>query len=107
MGIPTASRPEKFNRGARGGPTMRSGARHTQNFEVLTPEWPAPSNVRAAFTLRSGGVSPAPFNTLNIGAHVGDAPAGVAENRHRVRMGLALPAEPAWLEQVHGTAVVA
>ncbi|HEV2229631.1 MAG TPA: peptidoglycan editing factor PgeF [Steroidobacteraceae bacterium] len=73
--------------------------------EVLTPEWPAPQTVRAAFTLRSGGVSAPPFDSLNLGAHVGDSPAAVAENRRRVRARLDLPAEPAWLEQVHGTRV--
>jgi YfiH family protein len=61
--------------------------------------------VHAAFTLRSGGVSAVPFDTLNVGAHVGDFPPAVAENRRRVRRLLALPAEPLWLEQVHGTAV--
>ncbi len=73
--------------------------------QVLTPEWRAPRAVRAAFTLRSGGVSVAPFDSLNLGAHVGDSPAAVAENRRRVRDRLNLPAEPAWLEQVHGTRV--
>jgi YfiH family protein len=61
--------------------------------------------VRAAFTLRSGGASAAPFDSLNLGAHVGDSPAAVAENRRRVCQVLNLPAEPAWLEQVHGTRV--
>jgi YfiH family protein len=61
--------------------------------------------VRAGFTLRSGGVSAAPFESLNLGAHVGDSPAAVAENRRRVCAQLSLPAEPAWLEQVHGTHV--
>lgn len=84
---------------------MSAGARSV-HLEVLTPEWPAPSNVRAAFTLRMGGVSAAPFNTLNVGAHVGDAPAHVADNRQRVRTALVLPGEPAWLEQVHGTGLV-
>ncbi|HXY95482.1 MAG TPA: peptidoglycan editing factor PgeF [Steroidobacteraceae bacterium] len=73
--------------------------------QVLTPEWRAPRGVRAAFTLRGGGVSAAPFDSLNLGAHVGDSAAAVAENRRRVREGLSLPAEPAWLEQVHGTRV--
>jgi polyphenol oxidase len=73
---------------------------------VLTPDWPAPPAVRAAFTLRAGGVSAAPYDSLNVGAHVGDAPASVAENRRRVCEHLSLPAEPAWLEQVHGTDVI-
>lgn len=74
-------------------------------MSILTPEWPAPSTVHAAFTLRSGGVSAAPFDSLNLGIHVGDQEAAVAENRRRVRTQLRLPQEPAWMEQVHGTAV--
>jgi purine-nucleoside/S-methyl-5'-thioadenosine phosphorylase / adenosine deaminase len=81
----------------------RGGA--TAQPEVLTPEWSAPRAVRAGFTLRGGGVSAAPFDTLNVGAHVGDSAAAVSENRRRVRQLLRLPEEPAWLEQVHGTAV--
>jgi hypothetical protein len=69
------------------------------------PDWRVPAAVHAAFTLRTGGVSAAPFGSLNLGAHVGDSPAAVAENRRRVRVRLDLPAEPAWLEQVHGTRV--
>ena len=72
---------------------------------ILVPDWPAPHNVRAAFTLRSGGVSLAPFDSLNVGVHVGDAPEAVRENRRRVREQLRLPAEPTWIEQVHGTDV--
>ena len=72
----------------------------------LEPAWPAPATVRAAFTLRCGGVSAAPFDTLNVGAHVGDLPRHVGENRARVRAALALPHEPRWLEQVHGRDVV-
>jgi YfiH family protein len=71
----------------------------------LTPAWPAPAGVRAAFTLRGEGVSAAPFDTLNVAAHVGDAPDAVHENRRRVCEALALPEEPLWLEQVHGSAV--
>jgi polyphenol oxidase len=73
---------------------------------ALTPEWPVSPRVRAAFTLRSGGVSTAPYDTLNVGAHVGDDPACVRQNRTRVCALLQLPVEPAWLEQVHGNEVV-
>ena len=72
-------------------------------FEVIAPDWPAPPAVRAAFTLRMGGVSAAPFDSLNVGAHVGDADAAVTENRRRVRVQLRLPAEPRWLEQVQAS----
>lgn len=72
---------------------------------LLMPEWPVSRAVRAAFTLRMGGVSAPPFDSLNLGAHVGDDTAAVAENRRRVRERLSLPAEPDWIEQVHGTRV--
>lgn len=71
----------------------------------LTPQWPAPASVHAAFTLREGGVSTGPFGTLNLGAQVGDLADAVAENRRRVQHALGLNASPLWLEQVHGTAV--
>src|SRR6516165_2320550 len=75
-------------------------------LEVLRPDWPAPPRVRAAVTLRTGGVSRPPFESLNLAAHVGDDPEAVAENRARVRRALELPREPVWLTQVHGIEVV-
>jgi hypothetical protein len=72
---------------------------------LLVPRWEAPLTVRAACTLRTGGVSAPPFESLNLGGHVGDEPAAVAENRRRVAAALALPREPLWLEQVHGARV--
>lgn len=72
----------------------------------ILPVWPAPARVRACATTRLGGVSEGPYASLNLGAHVGDRAEHVAENRRRVREALALPAEPAWLEQVHGIQVV-
>ncbi|HUN74422.1 MAG TPA: peptidoglycan editing factor PgeF [Steroidobacteraceae bacterium] len=75
-------------------------------MEFLTPDWPAPRAVRAAFTLRHGGVSDGSFATLNLGLHTGDAMEAVKENRRRVRGMLGLPGEPAWLDQVHGTEVL-
>jgi YfiH family protein len=75
-------------------------------MNIIEPEWPAPSRVHAAFTLRVGGVSVAPYDSLNVGAHVGDAPAAVGENRRRLRERLQLPDEPVWLDQVHGTEVI-
>src|ERR1700709_2462078 len=70
---------------------------------LIFPDWPAPAGVRAAFTLRMGGVSAAPYDALNMGAAIGDSLEAVAENRRRVSEVLRLPAEPGWLEQVHGT----
>ena len=71
----------------------------------LEPEWPAPAGVRALSTFRGGGVSPAPYVSCNLGDHVGDSPEAVAENRRRLKAAAGLPAEPAWLRQVHGTNV--
>lgn len=74
--------------------------------DLILPDWPTPPGVRAVFTLRIGGVSVPPFDTFNVATHVGDEPRAVAENRARLRASLELPAEPAWLEQVHGNRVV-
>lgn len=77
--------------------------RETDHF--LYPDWPAPARVRALVTTRLGGVSRAPWESFNLGTHVGDDPASVAENRRRLRQHL--PTEPHWLEQVHGIEVAA
>ena len=73
---------------------------------LLRPQWPAPPSVRSACTLRSGGVSVGPYESLNLATHVGDRAEAVAGNRARVRAGLQLPGEPLWLAQVHGNVVV-
>jgi YfiH family protein len=57
-------------------------------------------------TDRHGGVSAAPYASMNLGDHVGDAAEAVAENRRRLRQAAGLPAEPSWLRQVHGTQVL-
>jgi len=76
-------------------------------IELIHPDWPAPPAVRAAFTLRRGGVSRPPYHSLNVGAHTGDDRAAVEENRRRIREALRLPADPSWLMQEHGVSVVA
>jgi YfiH family protein len=75
-------------------------------IDVIRPDWPAPALVRACSTTRCGGISESPFDSLNLGGNTEDSPAAVAENRHRLRESLHLPAEPAWLQQVHGIEVV-
>ena len=64
------------------------------------PDWPAPTGVRALSSTRSGGVSAPPWQSFNLGDHVGDDPLAVAANRAALRR--ELPAEPVWLAQVHG-----
>ncbi len=70
----------------------------------ILPDWPAPANVHAVMTTRAGGVSLPPYTSFNPASHVGDDPAAVAENRRLLRQWL--PAEPLWLNQVHGCDVV-
>ena len=72
----------------------------------IQPNWPAPTNVRAASTLRSGGVSREPYDTFNLASHVGDDAPAVTENRRLLKSALRLSAEPAWLEQIHSDVVV-
>lgn len=74
-------------------------------IRLIKPEWSAPEFVQAAFSLRSGGTSSPPWDSLNLGVHVGDDLDAVARNRHRLGEALALPSQPWWLDQVHGTAV--
>jgi YfiH family protein len=69
----------------------------------LIPDWPAPARVKACVTTRAGGVSLAPFDSLNLGDHVEDSPEAVAENRRRLTERFSI--QPAWLQQVHGIAV--
>lgn len=78
----------------------------SERLQYWIPDWPAPANVRAASTLRTGGVSRGRYASLNLGTHVGDVPEAVADNRARLRATLRLPAEPCWLEQVHGSTAV-
>lgn len=76
---------------------------------LLPADWPAPAHVHAVVTTRAGGASLPPFDSLNLGTHVGDDPVAVAENRDRLLDALCAiaPAEaPQWLNQVHGTTVV-
>ena len=57
---------------------------------MIHPDWPAPPRVKCLMTTREGGVSVAPWASLNLGDHVGDTPAHVAANRERLRHGLSI-----------------
>lgn len=76
----------------------------------LVPDWPAPPGVHALCTSREGGVSAAPWGSLNLGAHVGDDPQAVRTNRHRLQEILRADTPNAcavFLQQVHGVDVIA
>ncbi len=70
--------------------------------QFISPDWPAPSQVCAAVTTRTGGVSQAPYDGFNLADHVDDDLAAVASNRRILVESLNLSAEPLWLKQVHG-----
>ena len=70
----------------------------------IVPDWPAAGRVRSLVTTRAGGVSSGAFASLNLSTRVGDDPDCVVRNR--AILCACLPAEPAWIKQVHGTAVI-
>lgn len=77
------------------------------SVEWLRAEWAStPPGVVAGTTLRRGGFSLGPYESLNLGAHVGDDARAVARNRALIRESCEWPAEPGWLRQVHGTRAI-
>ena len=73
-------------------------------LNFIIPNWPAPANVKALQTTRAGGVSHAPYVSLNLGAHVNDDAIAVVQNRQLLSP--YLPSEPVWVNQVHGIEVI-
>ncbi|MBR7890020.1 peptidoglycan editing factor PgeF [Marinomonas sp. A79] len=78
----------------------------SNRLAYISPHWPAPTSVRAYVSTRIGGVSEAPFDQLNLGAHVQDDPKAVAQNRALFSSYIDMPDSVQWLNQVHGTDVV-
>ncbi len=75
-----------------------------QEPDVIFPHWPGlPGNIAAMATTRHGGCSLSPYDSLNLGQHVGDDPAHVVSNRAQLEQRVPYPI--AWLNQVHGIAV--
>ena len=72
----------------------------------MQPDWPAPANVKALTTFRTGGFSRGSYASFNLAAHTDDDPEAVQKNRQLLREHFGLPDEPAWLQQVHGKGVV-
>jgi YfiH family protein len=70
----------------------------------LIPDWPVGARIGALMTTRAGGVSAAPFDTLNLGRSAGDDPMAIEENRRRFESALGVPTH--YLKQVHGAGVV-
>ncbi|CNH71290.1 polyphenol oxidase [Yersinia mollaretii] len=74
--------------------------------KLILPDWPMPAGVKACSTTRHGGISASPYDSLNLGTHVGDITASVVANRQCLVELAGLPQMPIWLEQVHGTRVL-
>jgi YfiH family protein len=70
----------------------------------LIPHWPVPQGVKAVFTTRHGGGSPLPYDSMNLGDHVGDFPQNVDANRAVLRRVTGTHA--VFMKQVHGTSVL-
>lgn len=77
---------------------------------LIKPDWPAADTVYAFSTTRhtaaNTGSSQGVYSSYNLAQHVGDDPLHVQKNRQQLVKQLNLPAEPLWLEQVHGTEVI-
>ncbi len=86
--------------------TLTPQARGT--LSVYPVEFARHFGVQAFVTDRFGGTSDVPYDSLNLGAHVGDDLDRVKENRHRVAeaIGVTLD-ELVIIHQTHGTSVIA
>lgn len=79
-------------------------AMHQLPAHWIQPDWPAPPPVKAVMTSRQAGVSAGPWDSMNLGTHVGDVPSHVQSNReHLARL---LGRRPVFLQQVHGVTSV-
>lgn len=77
-----------------------------EKLEIIDADWPAPDNIVACCTTRSGGISEAGFKSLNLATHVNDNEQRVAINRELLIEKLKLPTAPRWLQQTHSTRVI-
>jgi YfiH family protein len=68
--------------------------------------WPLPDNVKSVFSGRQGGVSLPPYDSFNLGDHVGDDDHAVTQNRALLLDALNGAESIQWLSQVHGNCVV-
>ena len=72
-------------------------------MSFINPQWPAPSSIQTLISTRAGGVSKHPYDSLNLGDHVGDQIEDVLANR--AIFAKELPNKPLWLKQTHSTVV--
>ncbi|MDG6236802.1 peptidoglycan editing factor PgeF [Glaesserella parasuis] len=75
-------------------------------MKKILPTWSVPDFVHAFTTTREGGVSQAPFDSLNLGDHVTDDLQSVQTNREILQEQGNLPHFPLYLTQTHSTRVL-
>ena len=75
-------------------------------YDLITPNWPAPPQIKAYTTTRKAGHSQIPYSSFNLATHVGDDMKTVLANRATLKKSLLLPSEPIWLEQTHSIKTV-
>ncbi|OOF60134.1 peptidoglycan editing factor PgeF [Rodentibacter myodis] len=75
-------------------------------MNAIFPHWPVAANIHAFTTTRTGGVSLAPFDSFNLGDHVGDEKSAVKTNRTLLVEKFNLPQSPLFLNQTHSTRVI-
>lgn len=92
---------------------------HENGVAIVKPNWPAPTHIIAGTTLRSGGVSHAPYHSLNLATHVDDLLDNVMRNRARLEYAVRQlnplqadtteqsPLSWQWLNQTHSSCVIA
>ncbi len=76
--------------------------------QFLEPDWPQPESIGTIITTRSGGVSEAPYDSLNLAMHVADDPSHVSQNRKAVSECCGVSTDTyqwQWMEQVHSANV--
>ena len=85
--------------------TLQSRSQAAAPHDWLVPMWPAPAWVGAMMSSRSGGVSSAPYDHMNLGDHVQDDSVAVAHNRQILQE--ATGVRSVFLQQVHGVDAIA
>lgn len=82
-------------------------------MKFIKPNWSAPANVKALTSTRGAGVSPPPYDSLNLGDHVGDDKERVTQNRQSFCVAVRNQFDvanddfqPQWIRQEHTTNIV-
>ncbi|MFP7494168.1 peptidoglycan editing factor PgeF [Terribacillus saccharophilus] len=85
---------------------MKEAVSRLQDLYMELDGWSSPDDIISGITTKYNGVSKAPFDSLNMGLHVGDEPEDVIKNRELLAEDIQFPLDRWTLgEQVHGTEI--